>query len=486
MDIGQVVQSGGRKYRITNRLGGGGQGSVYQIEDLTDKKTYALKIIEEKNPDRKKNKVNNIRYVINEKLDERLDILCKGLGIKYLFPKSYFLEDSTKETGFIMDCAEGKTLKRLLLNGDIGKMTFQEKLELMKKIAKAIHYLHSVGYCYTDISWGNFMWNVKSKTLYVIDTENVSCTHSINDGTCAFLIGTGFFIAPEVAFGKKKAAYNSDRYALAMLFFGIVMNGLIASPYHGRAMYTAIPVCQDMCEVAEYEKEDEIEKNWRVFIFDEKNRANNIDELCVKPKNPSDAAFRKDLDKVSAIWKKLDRILQELFIQTFEDPFAESRRPVPSVWVRKIEEIQKGGQTVQKNPGSPDRPNPAPTPIAAPVGSPNPGKPPKVYRDVGVRSPEKAVNAPQKPYLQCGECFVRIDSTPFTVKGPALGLKTETIGELEPSASGFLFKSGVMSAQILGANDRVKATLRRGEVVELNGGDVIQPSTTTKKIILIV
>ena len=341
MNNGDIIISGDIQYKVIDKLGAGGQGSVYLVESQKDKQKYALKLINDKSSDRKANKIANIKHLVNAHIDADVHNACvrRGAKVNHTFPLSYFEDTASGTAGYIMECASGKTLGKLLAAGEIAKMKFEDKLKLIKAIAHAIDVLHDIGYCYTDISFGNFMWDSNSETLSVIDCENVASQQDIDSGKNQFLIGTGFFIAPEVAFKleeQSRVSRYSDRYALATLFFCILTNGLIASPYHGKAMFAADPIPQSMQEVAECEANGEIDKNWRVFIFDPANKSNSIDDLFRNSTNPRNIERRKELDEATRLWNALDTGLKKLFYRAFSDPFDYKSRPIASQWAKEI------------------------------------------------------------------------------------------------------------------------------------------------------
>lgn len=339
MQVNDTVTVKNETYRVTEGVGAGGQGSVWKAVRLSDSKLFALKIINEKDVNRRREKIYNIQKLINERLDDKTDAPGRRQNVNHVFPICSFSDKKSGETGYVMEYVEGETLNKMLMSGKIRNMSVESKLLLVKKIAASIQILHDFGYCYTDINWGNFMWNGQTQTMYVIDCENVASRTDIKDGKCAFLKGTGFFIAPEVAFDLAYAADNADRYALATLIFRILTNNVLQSPYHGKAMYTAVPACESMEQVKEYEQEGEIDKNWRVFVFDKDNRSNGIDDLFRNSTNPECVIFRKQLDEVIKIWNGLDERIKEMFRQVFRDPFDYANRPMAAKWITLIDEV---------------------------------------------------------------------------------------------------------------------------------------------------
>ena len=351
MNIGDCVVVAEEKYQVLASLGGGGQGSVWRVRRNSDRTEWVLKILNESDCEKRLAKVNNIRHLISEKADRQL--AGKFPNVEHVCPLVFYSHPTDGSVGYIMECARGRSLDKILCEQGLAGMPLEKKLRIAEKVAQAIDAIHSIGYCYTDISWGNFIWDDASGTLSVIDCENMADKDSIERGACSFLIGTGFFMAPEVAFGRGQATYFADRYALATLIFRLMTNNVLESAYHGRAMYTVRPACLGMSEVAEAEQEGEIDPGWRHFVFDPNDRSNGIEDVCRGSKNPDAVAFRTKLDEVQALWDAMDGRLKQLFYTAFADPFDREARPLASTWASEIGQIlldvQSGKAGAAKN-----------------------------------------------------------------------------------------------------------------------------------------
>ncbi|MBO4472834.1 MAG: hypothetical protein J5765_03395, partial [Clostridia bacterium] len=454
MKVNDTIKIAGKSYSVLSKLGSGGQGSVWRVKCSEDNRLYAVKILDEKDSNRRVSKIANIKRLISEKADLKMIETVKNgsvTGVNHVCPIAFFTDPATKEVGYVMELASGKSLSSLLADGTIRGMSMERKLGLLKKVVASIERLHTVGYCYTDISFGNFMWDEKADMLYVIDCENIACTADINNGKCNFLIGTGFFIAPEVAFGQSKVGYDSDRYALATLLFRVLTDDVLQSAYHGVAMYSARPACQSMLEVADYESEGDIDRNWRKFVFDPTNRSNGLDNLCRNSKNPANIAFRKEVERVIAIWKGLDPRLKDAFLRTFLDPFDRKARLTASAWLQLIDEVLRG-KTVDNStvhvkkidPSTIPQPQPQPQPSVKPA-RPNPIHKYPAFVPAGGNKKPAAVSAsalPPKPYLigTTGKTLA-ITADEIALDGKTLGLTQGAIGTIKRVGSGYAFTS---------------------------------------------
>ena len=501
------------KLKCLEPLGSGGQGAVWKVKNLSDNQTYALKVINEDNANVKQNKIYNISALVNNKIDAQLEKNAQQFGINHVFPLSYFAKDG--ETFYLMECVTGKTLNSLLLKEIIQKMPLERKYLILFKIAKSIDMLHSRGLCYTDISWGNFMWDDKSEILSVIDCENVTSSVDIDNGRCAFLYGTAFFIAPEVAARKSKAKYNSDRFAFASLCFRLIMNNYIASAYHGAAMAEAYPAPADMFEVIEYEDEGDLPKEWRYFIFDETHHENNISDVAKHAKNPENIAYRKKLDYVEATWAKLPDALKAMFQRAFKDPFDINSRPSLSEWAGILKKLSEG-----KDPGA--------TTVVVPNNANqnqnqnnnqnnnnnnNGGKDNNYQpfnKDEEAKKKQEELNKRYKTFiprnrnqnaipagdtdlsniplnsLVCEKNIVSINSDPFIINGEALGLKVQDLGLLTKINGEYQLTSHLLGyLEVYDENNQLLTKLVKDNSFVLKSGYYFKPLVFNKKIYII-
>lgn len=501
MQVNDKIKIGNDTYIVLSQCGEGGQGSVWKVKNSVTDEICVVKILSEKNPDRRKNKINNINRITNEKLDKKLGSVGEQYGINHVIPIAKYNNPASSEIGYIMEYISGKTLSRMLADGTVSGMSLEQKLKLLSKVARAVDMLHTIGYCYTDISFGNFMYDENTDTVAMIDCENISSMKDILNGKCAFLKGTGFFIAPEVAFYGKTTSYDTDRYALATLMFCFLTDYGIPSPYHGEAMYTAVPACSDMIEVAECDGEDEIDKNWRHFVFDKRDRSNSLDNLAKDCMNPENQNFRKKVERVMYLWDNLPEKLKELFHKAFDNPF-DVKRPIASLWVRAIADVLNPAKPAHARanttkPQQPQQPKPPKQPQKLPVKSHDniiynasaPAKPKNAYKPfvpAGQIKGDNPVAAPVKPAIS-GPCLigaegkiVMIADAVMNVNGDELGLRQKELGMIEKKANGYTFTSKLQTAVEVKAPDgKIKTRLCKGQSIDLQSGDIIKPVIST-------
>ena len=118
-----------------------------------------------------------------------------------------------------------KQLRLLVRRKNCKTLTGQECLaedrafKICVGLAQAVDRIHSSGLRHTDLSWRNILADEKTGDVYLIDVD--SC-HSAGQQKKTAVLGTPFFMAPELLAGKKPTV-ESDRYALAKNIYGTLM-----------------------------------------------------------------------------------------------------------------------------------------------------------------------------------------------------------------------------------------------------------------------
>jgi len=110
----------------------------------------------------------------------------------------------------------------------------RRRLEILKKIAYNLYYLHSKGIVYGDISSNNIFISMDSKytEVWFIDCDNIDYSYDID-----YTIGTDGFCSPEIRkvlapynMGKQNNTIENDIYAFASLAFNVLF---LADPFRG-------------------------------------------------------------------------------------------------------------------------------------------------------------------------------------------------------------------------------------------------------------
>ena len=337
MNINDIINcKGDKRFTIIDSIGGGGQGDVWLVEDGAGQK-YAFKIIKETDEAKKKRKIENIRA-----LKDREKLLRPSLnGKKFSIAFPVCLYEQNGDFGYIMNLCSGKSINKMMLDKKFDNMILKKRLAIVRQIAESAEWLAQNGLCYQDFSHKNFMYdgaeNVNSTgledngTVSLIDCDNIAPNSAAKSGEAKYTAGTGFYVAPEVAFKICPPSIESDKYALAVLLFKI-MTGSTDSPYHGKELYGKFrPRPADMIEAAqECQIDPYIDKKWLTFVFDDKDTVNSIN-----PQQFKKPEFQDRQNMILKNWEKVPDSMKDMFRKAFYKPLDEKarrNRPTAGQW----------------------------------------------------------------------------------------------------------------------------------------------------------
>lgn len=200
-------------YTLKKKLGSGGYGKVFSV--TKGNKIYALKVIQNE----KDEYAGMIKYPIE------LDILS-GIDNKFSIKAEEIFtynEDGFPGLGILMELANG-TLS------DLDKLSFDDKLIFLKKVAEGVKCLHCCGILHLDIKSINVLYtsvkNAQPEPI-IADFGLSKCVKSIEDGILIERrLGTVSHRAPENldCISKYKYYYNgaSDIWAYGVTVFHII------------------------------------------------------------------------------------------------------------------------------------------------------------------------------------------------------------------------------------------------------------------------
>ena len=215
---------------IANIVGTGAQGAVYRGEN----KNILIKINQTKEENYLGKKIDKIKSLnLPKNLNFTLQIAKLNIPNKnyegYIMrmmedmkPISHLMKNSFKN---IEECYD-------YYNQETGGL--RRRLEILKKIAYNLYYLHSRGIVYGDISSNNIFISMDSKytEVWFIDCDNIDYSYDID-----YTIGTDGFCSPEIRkvlapynIGKQTNTIENDIYAFANLAFNVLF---LADPFRG-------------------------------------------------------------------------------------------------------------------------------------------------------------------------------------------------------------------------------------------------------------
>jgi tetratricopeptide (TPR) repeat protein/predicted Ser/Thr protein kinase len=208
--IGQTVSH----YRILEKLGEGGMGSVYLAEDLHLARRVAIK------------------FLTSTDHHYRARFIREARAVSALNHPNIAMVHDYGETGadqpfIVMEYVKGKSLTDLLEEG----LTMRRSVEIISSIAEALGEAHDQGIVHRDIKPSNVLVNERGQVKVLdfglvkhlfepptsgvdLDARTIHATKTRSD----VIVGTPLYLSPEQATGKQIDG-RSDLFALGALLY---------------------------------------------------------------------------------------------------------------------------------------------------------------------------------------------------------------------------------------------------------------------------
>src|SRR5262245_45165988 len=177
------------RYRILRLIGEGGMGAVYEAEQEQPRRTVALKIIKP--------------GIASPELLRRFELESQALGRLQHPGIAQIYEAGTADTGFgpqpyiAMEFIDGTNVKAY---ADQQGLTTRQRLEMLSRIAEAVHHAHQRGLIHRDLKPANILVD-KIGQPKILDFGVARATDSDAQGTnrtdMGQLIGTLAYMSPE-------------------------------------------------------------------------------------------------------------------------------------------------------------------------------------------------------------------------------------------------------------------------------------------------
>jgi serine/threonine-protein kinase len=200
------------QYRVLERLGAGGMGSVYRAVDETLGRDVALKVLDTSMED------STARLRAEAAALARLS----HPGIATVFE---LVEDDTHLV-MVMELVRGQTLQHIV--DHVGAFSARRAAELCMQALEALAHAHASGVVHRDLKPGNLMMT-DSGLIKVMDFGIARLEGSVNLTGAGAMLGTPAYMAPEQVLGHPVDA-RADLYAMGLVFFRLITAGL---PFKG-------------------------------------------------------------------------------------------------------------------------------------------------------------------------------------------------------------------------------------------------------------
>lgn len=207
MQLGQNIKG----YILTQWLGSGGMGEVYQAQHQTSRRLAAVKVLYRTD---QAARFKNEAYI-------QASVQHPHIAALY----EYTIENGTP--CIIMEYVEGITLEKLIKRQ--GRLPESFVWKIMEQIVLAVVHLHERNIIHRDLKPGNVKVNRESfaKLLDFGIAKSVYTPKLTQEG---YIVGTSHYMAPEQF--QNKVGIESDCWALGVLFYEMLTGYL---PFDGRS-----------------------------------------------------------------------------------------------------------------------------------------------------------------------------------------------------------------------------------------------------------
>jgi serine/threonine-protein kinase len=206
------------KYRVEDRLGRGGMGTVYRAVDETLHREVAIKVL---------NAELNDPEVARRFRAEAITVArLSHPGIATIY--ELFQHDG--QWLMVMEFVRGETLERLVER--MGSLSPQRAAELCMQSLAALAHAHSMGVVHRDLKPANLMIT-ENGSVKIMDfgiARVAGTEHLTNAG---YMMGTPAYMAPEQVRGHEIDA-RADLYAMGVVFYRLTTGRL---PFKGETPF---------------------------------------------------------------------------------------------------------------------------------------------------------------------------------------------------------------------------------------------------------
>jgi DNA-binding helix-hairpin-helix protein with protein kinase domain len=206
----QVTDSLGHTYHLTDKLGQGGQGSVWR----TDQPQVLIKQLSTRTDEQRQRWMEQLSWLMRQDLDGLH--LAKPLALLKAPEAGYVMElmDGLSALTGMLEQVKDEGVEGFLHSGGLAR-----RLALLKQLATTLALLHARGMMFGDLSPDNIYVSskVEHAELWLIDCDNIS----VETSPCRALY-TPDYGAPELIAGQADFSTRTDVWSFAVIAFQLL------------------------------------------------------------------------------------------------------------------------------------------------------------------------------------------------------------------------------------------------------------------------
>jgi serine/threonine protein kinase len=197
--VGQTIG----KYRVQDRIGRGGMGTVYLAVDATLHREVAIKVLN--------SELNDPEVARRFRAEAITVARLSHPGIATV----YELFEHDGQWLMVMEFVRGETLERLVER--TGPLPIERAVELCTQALTALAHAHSMGVVHRDLKPANLMIT-ETGAVKIMDFGIARVAGSEHLTTAGFMMGTPAYMAPEQVLGHEIDA-RADLYAMGVVLY---------------------------------------------------------------------------------------------------------------------------------------------------------------------------------------------------------------------------------------------------------------------------
>ena len=204
------------QYRVLERLGNGGMGSVYRAVDELLGRDVALKVLD------------------TTLQDSAARLRAEAAALARLshpgIATVYELVEDDERLVMVMELVRGQTLQHIL--DDVGVFSPRRAAELCMQALAALEHAHAAGVVHRDLKPGNLMLT-ENGSIKIMDFGIARLDGAVTLTGANSMIGTPAYMAPEQVLGHPVDP-RADLYAMGVVFFRLITAAL---PFKGETPF---------------------------------------------------------------------------------------------------------------------------------------------------------------------------------------------------------------------------------------------------------
>lgn len=268
------------QFKILERIGSGGMGTVYRAEDEKLRRVVALKVQRAERDERRR------RRFLRE----------ARVAASITHPNVATIHEVGEADGRVfiaMELVHGVTLRAKLLRAARGRLAIEEALRIARDIARGVARAHALGVAHRDLKPDNVMLLDEDESIKVLDFGLAKATEAQKkDGSSTGeshdddkrhesvtvtqegkILGTPGYMSPEQATGRSDMDVRTDVFAIGVILYEMITG---KRPFRGTtSMETLIATSRD-----DHERASKIAPEMPLWI-------DQVIDRCLE-KNPAD------------------------------------------------------------------------------------------------------------------------------------------------------------------------------------------------------